>query len=135
MMMSSNYLFVVSQNQWNCVHFNFILITTHKIMRAWYKKQMGKMRIRSKHITKMREWTLNGNSSADMDKSLPMNAATTEAISSVNQINDCISADPLETGLYNLRFYTPCDFPCFLHQYSPVTNLGKRKTPFLVLQK
>ena len=35
--------------------------------------------------TKMREWTLNGNSSADMDKSLPMNAATTEAISSVNQ--------------------------------------------------
>ena len=85
--------------------------------------------------TKMREWTLNGNSSADMDKSLPMNAATTEAISSVNQINDYISADPLETGLYNLRFYTLCDFPCFLHQYSPVTNLGKRKTPFLVLQK
>jgi len=48
MMMSSNYLFVVSQNQWNCVHFNFILITTHKVMRARYKKQMGKMRIRSK---------------------------------------------------------------------------------------
>ena len=63
--------------------------------------------------TKMREWTLNSNSSADMDKSLPMNAATTEAISSVNQINDCISADPLETGLYNLRFYTLCDSPAF----------------------
>ena len=42
---------------------------------------------------------------------------------------------PLETGMYNLRFYTLCDFPCFLHQYSAVTNLGKTKTPFLVLQK
>ena len=80
----------------------------------------------------MREWTLNGNSSADMDKSLPMNAATTEAISSVNQINDCISADPLETGLYNLRFYTLCAwFPLLSPSILTCYQFGEKNDTFL----
>ena len=41
-----------------------------------------------------------------MDESLPINATTTEDISSVNQINNCISADPLETGMCNKVLYT-----------------------------